>query len=90
MLWWLIAGTRGGINRGKIIMALREQPRNANQLAELLSLDYKTVRHHLEVLRDNKIITAIGGKYGMIYFLSKDLEDDFAAFEEIWVRIGKK
>ncbi|MDI9644837.1 MAG: ArsR family transcriptional regulator, partial [Candidatus Verstraetearchaeota archaeon] len=36
MLGWLIAGTRGGETRAKIIEALREQPRNANQLANLL------------------------------------------------------
>ncbi len=49
-LWYVLSGTRGGANRARILRALDERPRNANQLAEDLDLDYKTVRHHLEVL----------------------------------------
>ncbi|QCW01981.1 winged helix-turn-helix domain-containing protein [Natrinema pallidum] len=49
-LWYLIAGTRGGENRARIIRALEVKPRNANQLAEELEVDYNTVRHHLELL----------------------------------------
>ena len=33
LLGWLIAGTRGGVTRAKIIETLRETPQNANQLA---------------------------------------------------------
>ena len=33
LLGWLIAGTRGGPTRAKIIEALKETPQNANQLA---------------------------------------------------------
>ncbi len=90
LLWWLIAGTKGGINRAKIIVALKERPYNANQLAEVLDLDYKTVRHHIDVLLDNKIITTSGEKYGAMYFLSKNMEENFELFEEIWNKIGKK
>ncbi|HIE30965.1 MAG TPA: ArsR family transcriptional regulator, partial [Methanosarcinales archaeon] len=32
MLWWLIAGTKGGVNRARIIKILHERPYNANQL----------------------------------------------------------
>lgn len=35
-LWYLIAGTRGGANRARIIRLLDAQPRNANQLADEL------------------------------------------------------
>jgi DNA-binding transcriptional ArsR family regulator len=58
VIWWLIVGTKSGLNRARIIRALEERPYNANQLAEALGLDYKTVRHHLKVLMDNKIITS--------------------------------
>ena len=55
ILWWLIAGTKGGINRARILSLLNERPYNAHQLAEKLDLDYKTVRHHIKVLEDNNI-----------------------------------
>ena len=90
LLGWLISGTRGGPTRVKIIDALKETPQNANQLATLLKMDYKTMRHHLQVLEKNKIITSIGDRYGATYFLSQVMEDNYALFEEIEKKIGKK
>jgi DNA-binding transcriptional ArsR family regulator len=90
LLGWLIAGTRGGPTRAKIIEALKESPQNANQLATLLKMDYKTMRHHLEVLEKNKIITSMGDRYGATYFLSQVMEDNYVLFEEIVKKIGKK
>jgi len=90
VLGWLIAGTRGGITRAQIIRALKELPQNANQLANLLEMDYRTIRHHLEVLEKNKIIVSAGDRYGLTYFLSEEMEENYALFEEIWERFGKK
>jgi DNA-binding transcriptional ArsR family regulator len=90
LLGWLIAGTRGGPTRAKIIKALKETPQNANQLATALEMDYKTMRHHLEVLEKNHIITSIGDRYGATYFLSQMMEENYALFEEIVKKIGKK
>jgi DNA-binding transcriptional ArsR family regulator len=90
LLGWLIAGTRGGPTRAKIIEALKETPQNANQLATLLKMDYKTMRHHFEVLEKNKIITSVGDRYGVTYFLSQTMEDNYVLFEEIMKKIGKK
>jgi DNA-binding transcriptional ArsR family regulator len=90
LLGWLIAGTRGGPTRAKIIEALKESPQNANQLANLLKMDYKTMRHHLEVLEKNKMLTSVGDRYGATYFLSQMLEDNYSIFEEITSKIGKK
>ena len=90
LLGWLIAGTRGGPTRAKIILALKEIPQNANQLATLLKMDYKTMRHHLEVLEKNKIIKSVGDRYGATYFLSQTMEDNYVLFEEIVKKIGKK
>ena len=73
-----------------MIEALKESPQNANQLATLLKMDYKTMRHHLEVLEKNKIITSVGDRYGATYFLSQTMEDNYAMFEEIVKKIGKK
>ena len=53
-------------------------------------MDYKTMRHHLEVLEKNKIITSVGDRYGATYFLSQIMEDNYVLFEEIVKKIGKK
>ena len=90
LLGWLIAGTRGGVTRAKIIKALKETPQNANQLANLLQMDYRTIRHHLKVLQKNRIITSAGEGYGTTYFLSPQMEEKYALFEEIVNKIWKK
>jgi DNA-binding transcriptional ArsR family regulator len=90
IIWWLIVGTKGGVNRARIIRALKERPYNANQLTELLALDYKTVRHHLKVLQDNKIITSAGDRYGTVYFLSSNMEKDYEVFKEYLDKIWNK
>jgi len=90
LLGWLIAGTRGGATRAQIIKILKETPQNANQLAHLLKMDYRTIRHHLGVLEKNRIITSAGEGYGTTYFLSSEMEENYALFEEILVKIWKK
>ena len=56
LLWSMIVSTRGGINRAKVINFLVESPSNANQVSVQLKLDYKTVIHHLNVLKKNSLI----------------------------------
>jgi DNA-binding transcriptional ArsR family regulator len=90
LLGWLIAGTRGGLTRARIIEILKETPQNANQLAGLLKMDYRTIRHHLDVLQKNRIITSMGESYGMTYFLSPVMEENYALFQEIVDKIWKK
>ena len=38
-LWYLLAGTRGGENRPRLIRAIDDRPRNAHQLSEPLGLE---------------------------------------------------
>lgn len=90
LLWWLIAGSAGGMNRGRIVNALKEHPFNANQLTELLDLDYKTVRHHIDMLERNNMINSIGSGYGKMYDLAPLLEENLQVFDDIWARVGKK
>lgn len=90
ILRWLIAGKRGGNTRARIINELSINPSNANQLTEKLGYDYKTIRHHLEVLLDNKLITAAGDRYGTVYFLTDEMEKNFSIFTEIWGKTAKK
>lgn len=89
LLWWLLAGSSGGLNRGRIIAQLRDRPMNANELSETLDLDYKTIRHHLRVLQKNNLVTTMGSGYGTMYFPSELLEEHVETFEKIWAQIGK-
>ena len=90
LLQWLIAGSRGGVNRARIIDALKDEPKNANQICNILSVDYRTARHHLKILEKNRLITSVGERYGMMYFLSTELEEHYELFEEIWNRFGNR
>ncbi len=83
-LWWLIAGSKGGENRARIILELNRRPYNANKLAQKLSLDYKTIRHHIGVLEENNLVKSTGESYGALYFLSEEMEKGFDIFLEIW------
>ena len=82
-LWYLLAGTRGGENRARLIRALDERPRNANKLAEALEVDYNTVRHHLDVLLDHDVVERGGDDYGALYFLTDQFEDHRDVFERV-------
>ena len=90
LLWWLLAGSAGGFNRGRILEVLLEKPVNAHELSQRVNLDYKTVRHHLGVLERNRLVTSMGEEYGKMYFPSDLLEEHVEYFNEIWGRIGKK
>jgi DNA-binding transcriptional ArsR family regulator len=84
LLWYLLAGTRGGLNRIRIIEALLERPYNAHQLSEALELDYRTMRHHLDMLTKNHVLAKPEGKaYGSMYFLSGGMEANMEVFEQI-------
>ncbi|WP_435361192.1 ArsR/SmtB family transcription factor [Haloarchaeobius sp. DFWS5] len=66
-LWQVLSGTRGGTNRARILRSLRDRPRNTNQLAQVLDLDYKTVEHHLDVLVEKDVVEDSGGGYGAVF-----------------------
>jgi len=88
VLWWVLAGSRGGPTRAKIIFSLKEKPMNAHQLAEALAIDYKTVRRHLELLVKNRLLVTAGGKYGLMYFISPELEEGWDTFRRIWEKLS--
>jgi len=83
VLWYVFASTRGGENRARLLRAIDEQPRNANRLAEELDLDYTTIRHHLEVLEENNIVTASGDEYGAVYLPTEQARANWETVEEV-------
>ena len=89
LLWYLIAGTRGGPTRAHLIAAIRDRPRNANQLATDCMLDYKTVQHHLRILLKHQLLTVVDkDAYGAVYFLSDAMKAHLADFGSIWKQFG--
>ncbi len=89
LLWFVFAGSRGGLNRLRLVLAIREKPFNANQLAKELGLDYKAIQHHIGVLEKNNIITRLGEKYNVTFFISNFLEVNMASFNEIIEKLEK-
>lgn len=83
LLWWLFAGSAGAKTRAHVLEAVREEPRNAQQLSRALSLDYTTVRHHLKVLEQNHIVITEGDSYGKLYFLSDSMEAHWTNLQAI-------
>ena len=89
LLWFIFAGSRGGLNRLRLVSILKNTSLNANQLAKELSLDYKAIQHHVRVLEKNNIVTKVGEKYNVTYFISNFLEANMESFDEIASKLEK-
>lgn len=82
-LWYLFAASRGGPNRVRVVRELAERPRNANELADRLSVDYNTITHHLDMLEEHDVVEPGENDYGTLYFLTDQFEHHWETFEEI-------
>lgn len=89
VLWYVLASSRGGPTRVRILRALDDRPRNANQLATELDLDYTTVRHHLDVLVDNNVLKKSGDDYGAVYLPTEQVESNWDIVREILDSTGE-
>ncbi len=87
VFWLLFVGSRGGTNRIRIMSVLRKRPRNRNQLATELDLDYKNIQHHIKVLEGNNLVKKIGNHYGVTYCVSALFENNEIVFDEIVNRL---
>ena len=83
LLWSVFAGSKGCINRVKVVLQLKKTPLNTNQLSEQLGLDYKVIERHLEILEKNELVTKVGDRYGSTFFLSSMLESNLNLFDEV-------
>jgi len=83
LLWSTFAGSKGCINRVKIVSQLKKMPLNTNQLSKQLKLDYKVIERHLEILEKHELVIKVGNRYGSTYFLSLLLEHNLNLFDEV-------
>ncbi len=83
LLWSTFAGSKGCINRVKIVSQLRETPLNTNQISDKLGLDYKVIERHLEILEKHGLVIKVGNRYVVTYFLSSLLEYNLNLFDEV-------
>jgi len=90
LLWYVLAGSRGGPNRGRIINLLRKEPYNINRLAEALNVHYRVAEHHIRALERNRLVSSAGERYGKLYFLSPEMEAHLHIFDEIWKQIQSR
>ncbi len=82
-MYWLLAGSKGSLNRIRILQSLEKKPMNLNELSKVTEMNYKTAQHHVELLLENNLLIAKGNKYGQVYFISdlmKSKKDLFATF----------
>lgn len=91
LLWYLLAGTRGGPNRYRILELLRTEPHNAHQLAGALGMDYRTTRHHLKLLEQNGLVMRpLGVAYGSPYELAPNVAGQFELIRDIHDRKDRR
>jgi len=91
-LVYLLARTRGGRNRCRILKLLREDgPRNANRIAGALGLHYTTVQHHLTRLVRDDIVAASprDDSYGALFYLTYQMERNAEFLEEIFPALDR-
>ncbi len=82
--WLLVESRGGGPIRSKILLLLRERPTNINRIAKELNMDYKTVKHHLELLEKNGLVKRLGLRYGDVYFIE---DNAYKHWDELYVLI---
>ena len=83
LFWVLFAGSQGSDTRIRIMSVLRKRPRNKNQLATELVMDYKNIQHHIKVLEGNNLVKKTGHQYSMAYYVSELFMHNEIAFDEI-------
>ena len=82
----VFTGMGGRYTRLRIICAITENPMNTLELAKKLELDYKTIKHSINVLEKNGLVTREGEGYGDMFFPSDKILNNL---ETLYVVIRK-
>lgn len=82
-LYNLIAVRSGGKNTIRIIDEILVKPKNANQIANILKLDYKTVIYHLNIICDHDYLVKEQFNNNYSYFPSDKLLKNLEEYNNI-------
>jgi DNA-binding transcriptional ArsR family regulator len=83
LLWWVFSVTSGGPVRAKIIELLKDRPSNPNQISKELKLSYPTIRYHLNILQENKMVDSTKGTSITMYYLTDEMIESYSEFLKI-------
>ena len=90
LLWYFLGATRGGETRARLLHQLRTQPGNMNQLSKRIGMEYRTVQHHMEILKKNSLVNSAGESYGVTYFIHPWLEAHMDIFDDVCKKLNFK
>ena len=86
----VFTGMGGRWTRMRILCALTEFPANTQQLADMLKLDYKTVKHNIGVLEKNEFIVRTGDGYGDIFSVAEMISSNLPTLYKVIYEVEKK
>jgi len=92
LMWFVFTGSRGGLNRLKIISVIKEKPLNTNQLAKELGLDYKAIQHHIRILEKNNLVTSVGENMALYISYRLFLKSTWIHLKKLkqnWIKVNK-
>jgi len=89
----VFTGMRGKYTRMRIICAITENPMNTLNLSEKLGLDYKTIKHNIDILEKNNLIMRRGTGYSDMFFptdlITANLPTLYAVIRKIETKFDK-
>lgn len=89
LLWYVFAGSRGGVTRTRIVRSLLDLPKNAHQVSRELGMDYKTVEYNLRVLSKHRYVVSRIEGYGKPWELSLDLLAVLDEFHQVTASVSE-
>lgn len=89
----VFTGMSGRYTRLRIICSITEDPMNTSEISKRLDLDYKTIKHNIDVLERNNLILRKGDGYGVRFFpselISSNLPTLYSVIRKVEAKLDK-
>lgn len=86
----VFTGMGGRYTRMRILCAITENPMNTLELSKKLELDYKTIKHSIDVLEKNGLVVREGHGYGDMFFPSEKISSNLPTLYTVIRKVEKK